>query len=106
MELKQNEGTTALHVASDNKCIEVLNLLLNHGANFAALSNDLLTPLHAASASSEVALVKALLDFEEGQKKSKVASSSISQLDCLDSRGCGHVFIGHARMIILIVLYT
>lgn len=59
---RTQDGKTALHVAAALNLCEAAKLLLDHGADFAALNHAFRTPLHWAVHKDHVALARILLD--------------------------------------------
>ncbi|GFS99414.1 hypothetical protein NPIL_346171 [Nephila pilipes] len=54
-------GLTSLHIAADNGCLEVVNLLLKNGADINAKNDKQATALHLASLNGHVDVVKTLI---------------------------------------------
>ncbi|XP_066601350.1 ankyrin repeat domain-containing protein 27-like [Prorops nasuta] len=55
-------GETALHAASNVGCVEIVQLLLDAGANINAVTKDGKTPLHMACTDNRIQVVKVLLN--------------------------------------------
>ncbi|KAL8919498.1 MAG: hypothetical protein Q9172_004952 [Xanthocarpia lactea] len=59
---KNSHGKTALHDAAERGLLEVVQLLIKHGADLRAKSNTMETPLSYAASSGNISCVQALLD--------------------------------------------
>lgn len=60
--LQNEDGLSALHQAVIEDCADVVEVLVNHGANLDIKDADLWTPLHAAVACGNYDLAKYLID--------------------------------------------
>ncbi|CAG0881131.1 unnamed protein product [Cyprideis torosa] len=61
-DLANEDGLTALHQSCINRNAEMVELLLNHGANVNATDTENWTPLHAAATCGHLELVKLLIE--------------------------------------------
>ncbi|KAL8913102.1 MAG: hypothetical protein Q9171_001996 [Xanthocarpia ochracea] len=102
---KNSHGKTALHDAAERGLLEVVQLLIKHGADLRAKSNTMETPLSYAASSGNISCVQALLDagvpldhHEAGVKQATYTAAAHSQHSMLqwlydkgavvDVRGC------------------
>lgn len=53
---EREHGRTPLHVAADAANLEVVNLLIQHGANISAQDNDSYTPFELAEKAGHIAV--------------------------------------------------
>lgn len=58
---KRNDSRTALHLAVQQKDLEITNILLKNGADITALTSDGSSALHFAAAAGNVDVIKRLL---------------------------------------------
>jgi ankyrin repeat protein len=80
-----DEGTTPLHLASEEGHVAVARLLVNHGASLSAQTNDGWTPLHVAIKCGYLELVRLFL--EHGASVSAQIKDGWSSLDIASERG-------------------
>ena len=61
---KNKNAKITLHIAANNNCIDVINVLISYGANVNSLNIDEQTPLHLASKKGYEESIKILLSNE------------------------------------------
>ena len=83
--------STPLHQASDKGHVEVVRVLLEHGADVTAQNEDNLTPLHRASRSGREEIVRVLL--EHGADGAARDKKRMTPLHWASARG--HVEVAH-----------
>ena len=67
---KSPEGTAPLHVAAQNGHIEIVRLLIQHGADKNMTDQHEATPLFKAAANGHIEIVRCLVQHGTGKNKS------------------------------------
>lgn len=94
--MTDNDGRTILHHAAMCGCLEVVELLLDHGAIVDVFDNQCMTPLHRAAASGHEDIVRFLL--EKG-----------ANIDVVDLNGCTPLYLAaknsYFNVILVLIQY-
>ena len=88
-EIEGYKGEPPLHVASRNGDVEMVKLLIEHGATVDRSSNDELTPLHVAATLGKKEVVEILL--QGGAKVNEENRDGITALDLASCHGNAEV---------------
>ena len=78
-----HRGLTALHIAAKYNCMEIAEMLIQHGAQIITKDDTGLTPMHIACMEGNDGIQKILLEHAANDKERKIVSLRFTFPKCM-----------------------